>query len=221
MTRRLPVYFVVDCSHSMRGEPIQMVSEGIQRMLDDLRGDPYALETVWLSIISFSTGARQDVTLTSILDFRPPVLTAKGRTDMGAGLRLLAECIDREVQPTTETQKGDWKPTAFLLSDGGPSDAWIAAAKDIRARHEQGRLVMLAAGFGPHVHVDKLQRVTPQVLMSESECPESFAHFLTWASLSVSRSVQRGMPEPCASSAEDLPVGFKLHPDAWRVRSQQ
>ena len=214
--RRLPVYLVIDCSHSMRGEPLRMVSDGVQRMVDDLRGDPHALETVWLSIISFSTGARQDVALTSILDFQAPALASKGRTDMGAGLRLLAECIDREVRSTTESEKGDWRPTAFLLSDGGPSDAWITPAREIRSRHENGRMEMVAVGFGKGVHIDNLRRVTPRVLTSDSERPEAFSEFLRWASVSVGRSVQTGATGRDALAVEELPVGFSLHPDAWR-----
>src|SRR5674476_339365 len=48
--RRLPVYFLIDVSESMVGEPIQMVQDGISSIIKDLRTDPYALETVWVSI---------------------------------------------------------------------------------------------------------------------------------------------------------------------------
>ena len=34
MNRKLPVYLVVDCSHSMRGKPIEMVNSGIKRMIN-------------------------------------------------------------------------------------------------------------------------------------------------------------------------------------------
>jgi len=174
----------------MRGEPIQTVQSGLQRMVDDLCSDPFALETVWMSVITFATGAEQVVPLTEIMDVRMPELAAKGRTEMGAGLRLLAECIDSEVRRASETEKGDWKPIAFLLSDGGPSDAWITPAKEICSRHDAGRMMMIAVGFGPSVHVDKLKRVTPTVIVSNSAEPQAFAKFLQWASTSVSRSCQ-------------------------------
>ena len=216
MNRKLPVYLVIDCSHSMRGEPIQTVQTGIERMLLDLRCDPMALETVWLSIITFSTGAEQIVPLTEVFQFQVPPLVAKGQTHMGAGLRLLAECMDREVVRTSDTQKGDWKPVAFLLSDGGPGDGWITPAKEIRARHEAGRMIMVAVGFGGNVHVDKLQRVTPRVLVSESGEPEAFARFLQWMSASVSRSVQTGPTDSDVIASCPPPDGFTLDLDLWR-----
>lgn len=191
MIRRLPVYLVIDCSYSMRGSPIQMVSEGVRRMLDDMRGDPFALETVWLSVISFSTGAQQDIPLTSVLEFCPPALACGGRTDLGCGLRLLAESIDREVRTSTAADKGDWKPTAFLLSDGGPSDGWIRPAKEIRSRHDTGRMAMIAVGFGKGVHYDKLRRVT-------SQC---------------------GTHDAGLTSSHEVPSGFILNRDAWKVQS--
>ena len=52
--RRLPVYFLLDISESMVGEPIRQVEEGLTTIVRELRSDPYALETVWLSIIGFA-----------------------------------------------------------------------------------------------------------------------------------------------------------------------
>ena len=53
MSRRLPVYLLIDTSGSMRGEPIESVKVGIEAMLSTLRTDPYALDTVSISIITF------------------------------------------------------------------------------------------------------------------------------------------------------------------------
>ena len=54
-TRRLPVYVLLDTSGSMSGEPIQAVRSGIDMLLEALRSDPQALETAWLSFITFDT----------------------------------------------------------------------------------------------------------------------------------------------------------------------
>ena len=45
MTRRLPVYILIDTSGSMKGEPIESVKVGLSDMIASLRLDPYALET--------------------------------------------------------------------------------------------------------------------------------------------------------------------------------
>jgi len=208
MDRRLPVYFLIDCSHSMRGQPISMVKQGLDRMIQDLCQDPYALETIYLSILTFSTGAHQDIPLTPVYLVRAPGLVAKGKTDMGAGLRLLAERIDAEVKPSTVEQKGDWRPIAFLLSDGGPGDAWITPAKEIMGRHQAKKMTMVAVAFGNRIHLDKLRRVTPEVIVSESAEPQSFAQFLAWASVCISRSCQIGPDRADIYSKVPLPSGF-------------
>ena len=52
--RRLPIYLVLDVSGSMRGEPIEAVRLGVQSLVQTLIQDPYALETAYLSLITFN-----------------------------------------------------------------------------------------------------------------------------------------------------------------------
>lgn len=59
MSRRLPVYLLLDTSGSMRGEPIAAVNQGLQILVSLLRQNPTALETAYLSIITFDDAAKQ------------------------------------------------------------------------------------------------------------------------------------------------------------------
>ena len=120
--RRLPVYLLLDCSGSMSGEPIEAVKQGIKALLTELKGDPQALETACLSVITFNSTARQISPLTELMLFKEPELTAGGATALGGALHVLADCIRTEVRTSTATQKGDWKPLVFLLTDGAPTD---------------------------------------------------------------------------------------------------
>ena len=52
--RRLPIYFLVDVSESMVGEPIEQVQNGMRTIIQELRVDPYALETAFVSVIAFA-----------------------------------------------------------------------------------------------------------------------------------------------------------------------
>ena len=74
MHRRLPVYLLIDCSESMIGEGITAVRSGLSQMLQVLRQDPHALETAWLSVISFGAKAELLAPLTEITELQEPIL---------------------------------------------------------------------------------------------------------------------------------------------------
>jgi len=191
--RRLPVYLLLDCSGSMSGEPIEAVRQGIDHLLSELRGDPNALETVWLSVITFSSVARQAVPLTELLDFEEPSLTAGGTTAMGGALRLLMSEIEREVRRSTPTQKGDWKPLVFLMTDGNPTDTWEDAADDLKQR----RLgTVIACGAGSGVDEANLKRITDNVVMLTDYTPDTFKAFFAWVSASVMTTSQKVAAAP-------------------------
>ena len=46
--RRLPIFFLVDVSESMVGTPIEQVQDGMATIINELRMDPYALETAYV-----------------------------------------------------------------------------------------------------------------------------------------------------------------------------
>ena len=66
MSRRLPVYLLIDTSGSMKGEPIESVKVGLNSMISTLLSDPFALESVHLSIITFDKEVKLLLPLTAI-----------------------------------------------------------------------------------------------------------------------------------------------------------
>ncbi|MCA9071556.1 MAG: VWA domain-containing protein, partial [Planctomycetaceae bacterium] len=127
--RRLPIYLVLDCSESMAGEAIQEMSRGVDTMIDTLLSDPLALETAYISVITFSSYAKQVVPLTELMEFQRPPLSVRTGTALGSALQTVEVCIEREVRRTTATQKGDYKPLVILITDGDPTDDWEDAAR--------------------------------------------------------------------------------------------
>ncbi|MGP8289227.1 vWA domain-containing protein [Vreelandella zhanjiangensis] len=197
--RRLPVYLVLDKSYSMSGAPIQAVNQGLQALVDMLRQDPFALETVYLSVIEFSSEARHTVPLCDLMNFQPPTLKPDGMTALGAALKLTAERIQAEVQASSSSAKGDWRPLVFVFTDGAANDdlqAGIDAMKGVSV----AKLVGCAAGS--EANTDDLQRFATDVVRLDSNDAESIRAFFAWVSASVSMTSQSVESSGSDSSAE-------------------
>ena len=116
--RRLPIYFLIDVSESMAGEPIQQVQDGMRSIVQELRTDPYALETAFISVIVFAGKAKSLSPLTELYKFYPPTFPIGGGTSLGAALNYLMDDMDKTLVKTTLDKKGDWKPIIFPLLSG-------------------------------------------------------------------------------------------------------
>ena len=211
-TRRLPVYLLLDCSGSMMGEPIEAVRQGVKALLSELRGDPQALETAYLSVITFNSRARQITPLTELLLFREPELTAGGATALGEALNVLIDCVGKEVRTSTQTQKGDWRPLVFILTDGSPTDTetfYEAAAKikSLKAAH------IIACAAGSNAKTSFLKQITDSVLMMNTLSAGDLAQFFAWVSGSIKMSSKGIDATPGASSElPPPPRGFVVVP---------
>lgn len=181
--RRLPVYLLLDCSGSMFGEPIEAVKNGVQVLVSTLRQDPYALETAYLSIITFDSSAQQVTPLTELSAFQQPSIQASGCTALGEALALLAQRADQEVTKTTHEQKGDWKPLVFIMTDGEPTDDLNKGLAEFKKR-KWGMVVACAAGAG--ANTDTLKKITECVVSLDTADSATIKAFFKWVSASVS-----------------------------------
>ncbi len=181
--RRLPVYLLLDTSGSMYGEPIEAVKNGMQVLISTLRQDPYALETAYLSVITFDSSARQASPLTELSAFQQPELKANGCTVLGEALALLARKADEEVTKTTMEKKGDWKPLVFIMTDGEPTDDISKGLAEFKKR-KWGMVVACAAGA--RANTDILKKITENVVSLDTADNATIKAFFKWVSDSVS-----------------------------------
>lgn len=201
--RRLPVYLLLDVSGSMSGEPIEAVKSGVQTLVSTLRQDPYALETAYLSVITFDDSARQLMPLTELSAFQTPSISSSGTTSLGQALLVLSDCIESEVAKTTAEIKGDWKPLVFIMTDGVPTDDWHRGLEKLR-KVRTGVVVACAAGHAADTSV--LKQITEIVVQLDTADASTIKAFFKWVSASVatgSQKVDQGQKE--ITGIGDLP----------------
>jgi uncharacterized protein YegL len=150
--------------------------------------DPYALETVYLSVILFDDRARQEVPLTELMSFQPPDIEAGSTTALGEALRVTKECIEREVKRTTSDSKGDWKPLVFLMTDGAPTDDWQKGLNEFRMV-KTGMVIACAAGHQADTSV--LKRISEVVVSLDTADSSTISAFFKWVSASISTSSKK------------------------------
>ena len=170
----------------MTGEPIESVKVGLEAMLSSLRGDPFALESANISIITYDREVKVILPLTPLEDIQLPEITCpeSGPTNMGAALKTLCKQIDSEVHLSTLTQKGDWMPLLFLMTDGKPSDImeYNEAIPEVKKRKFA---TIVACAAGSKAKTEPLQQLTDQVYTLDTMDKSSFSQFFKWVSSSI------------------------------------
>ena len=148
--RRLPVYMLLDTSGSMQGEPIEAVNSGLETLISALRQDPHALETVYMTLITFDAEAKIIVPMTPLEEVVLPQFTTprSGPTHLGLALKMLGDHVSADVIKGTDQIKGDWAPYLFVMTDGKPSDTQLYA-EQCEAIRKLGFASIIGCAAGP------------------------------------------------------------------------
>ena len=200
--RRLPVYFLLDTSGSMRGEPIQALNNALSGMINTLRSDAQALDSLWISIVTYDREVKEIAPLTELVSFQLPEITCpqSGPTNTGAGLDYIIQQVKKDVIKGSSTQKGDWKPLLFVFTDGKPSDLQLYREKIIEIKNLNfGAVVGCAAGLKADDVI--LKELTDNVVHLDSADSSTLKQFFKW----VSETIEQGNKSQGTGESVTLP----------------
>lgn len=200
--RRLPVYFLLDTSGSMRGEPIQALNNALSGMVNTLRSDAQALDSLWISIVTYDREVKEIAPLTELVSFQLPEITCpqSGPTNTGAGLEYIIQQVKKDVIKGSSTQKGDWKPLLFVFTDGKPADMPLYREKITEIKNLNfGAVVGCAAG--PKADDVILKELTDNVVHLDSADSQTLKSFFKW----VSETIEQGNKSQGTGESITLP----------------
>jgi uncharacterized protein YegL len=180
--RRLPVYVLIDCS-----DAVEAKQQALEALVAHASSDPTALETMWLSVITFDSFATPIVPLAELPSFRVPAIKPGKGASLGAALELLMQSIDREVYAGTATAKGDYRPLALIITDGFPTDRWEGPAEALKKR---GAIRIVGCTTGSNVDLPVLKGLADCIVPVEN-IPSVLSESLTFYGVSVTEPTRR------------------------------
>ena len=183
---RTPCVLVLDCSGSMRGEPIKQLNAGLAALEKELKDDIDASSRVQLLIIK--AFGKDEVKIESdwidAMNFEAPVMEAGGLTPLGKAMETALQKIDEQKCLYDSCGVTSKRPWIFLISDGEPTDyGWEDSAELCRYAQKKKKVVIHAIGT-QGANLEKLAKFS--VLPPKRLTGLKFTEFFLWLSRSVS-----------------------------------
>lgn len=187
---RVPCVLLLDVSGSMHGRPINELNEGLVTFKDALAADALASKRVEVAVVTFG-GAVQTVTpFTTAAAYQPVGLFAGGDTPMGKAITVGLDMVKARKDEYKRNGISYYRPWIFLITDGGPTDAWAHAAAAVAEGTEEKSFLFLAVAV-QGANLETLEKITPGGVRQLQGL--QFRDLFQWLSASM-RAVSQSQP---------------------------
>jgi uncharacterized protein YegL len=167
---RLPVYFLLDCSSSMAGEPLSALLDGLEQFRAQVGSDANA-DQVYVAVITFADTAKRVGGLVPIHAFSPSSLRliAGGSTRLDLALSTLQTALLQDLVQSGQEPQTHFEPMVFVFTDGNPTNAqgyvnddWVGAREALLRPPWvlPSPVTIVAIGCGPNVTDDTLRELS-------------------------------------------------------------
>lgn len=186
LTKRhaLPIFIILDTSGSMAGTRIDLMRQGIVRLIEYLQWHGGTIETL-LSIITFGDKVQMLLSPTPVNKITQlPDIQAGGSRNLGGALRLLANFLNTW---SLSTHIKVMRPVIIVAMDGYPTDNWedgLFTLKNSVLGSRANRIV-LAIGDGADYKVLRAIGNVGVLPLIQPEDMVQITHFFKWVSASV------------------------------------
>lgn len=186
---RCPCVLLLDVSGSMNGHPLDELNAGLVTFRDELATDSLAMKRVEVGIVTFGP-VKVETPFTGASTFYPPTLQSQGDTPMGAAILQALNMVDARKRDYKTNGISYYRPWVFLITDGGPTDAWKAAADAVREGEAGKKFAFFAIGV-KGANMEILRQISVREPLSLDGL--KFREMFSWLSSSL-RSVSKSTP---------------------------
>jgi uncharacterized protein YegL len=143
---RVPCVLLLDISGSMSGQPVDELNAALVTFKDTMAADTLASKRAEIAIITFGGVVKVVQDFITAENFVPPVLQTSGDTPMGQAIDRAVEIVSQRKEIYKRNGINYYRPWIFLITDGGPTDAWKGAAARVSQGEQDKSFVFFAVG---------------------------------------------------------------------------
>lgn len=193
---KLAAAFILDCSGSMEGEPIEQMNKGIQYFADFIKKNPIAKHRLDVTIISFGEEVTVHQENASADDLIAPYLQAGGATPMGEAILTALDILEQQKQYYKAEDVEYIKPIIICLTDGEPTDEEIfkEATNQLLMAEAQNKVSFYCIGCNK-VNMSVMENMrtkhAPMIMGKDKDGKDEIEKFFKQVSIVMSGEVGR------------------------------